>query len=624
MARELDGGADSVERLAEAESIWADALLAARLFAIDPHGLGGIALRCGAGPVRERWLEAWRAELPDGLPVGRMPASIADDRLFGGLDLAGTLAAGRPVHRRGLIADCDGGVVIAAMAERIGGGAAAALSKALDIGVIGLERDGISEVTAARIGVVALDEGADEDERLPAALADRLAFHVDLTGVPLRAAVIPSESGPAGFDGEARVGVATSEDPSAASVGAVCTTHADCEAMTATALAFGIVSLRAPLLALRAAKAAAFLRGAAAVAQSDLELAARLVLAPRATQLPAESPDDRKEPEPEEADEPPDTPPEDSERDDKPESDEIKGSLEDTLVDAVRAAIPAQLLATLAAGALAARGSSRTSGSAGAKRRSKRRGRPVGVGTGRLGDGARLSVVDTLRAAAPWQRLRAGGRYADASRGAVGRLAIRPEDFRFRRYADASEALTVFVVDASGSAALNRLGEAKGAVELLLADCYVRRDHIALVAMRGRSAEVLLPSTRALARAKRSLAALPGGGGTPLAAGLEHGLMLALAGRHRDQQPTIVVLTDGAANVARDGTTGRRAGQADALAAARAIRGMGVPALLIDSSPRPSAFAAELADTMAAKYFALPMAGAEAVSTVVKAARPVG
>ena len=104
-------------------------------------------------------------------------------------------------------------------------------------------------------------------------------------------------------------------------------------------------------------------------------------------------------------------------------------------------------------------------------------------------------------------------------------------------------------MDASGSSALHRLAEAKGAIELLLASCYVRRDRVALVAFRGQSAELLLPPTRSLVRAKRSLASLPGGGGTPLAAGIDVSLLLADAVQRRGGTPTIVLLTDGRANV---------------------------------------------------------------------------
>ena len=85
--------------------------------------------------------------------------------------------------------------------------------------------------------------------------------------------------------------------------------------------------------------------------------------------------------------------------------------------------------------------------------------------------------------------------------GASGSGAIR-----ILRFQQKSETATLFVVDASGSAALNRLAEAKGAVELLLADCYVRRDRVALIAFRGTTAELLLPPTTSLVRARRSSA----------------------------------------------------------------------------------------------------------------------
>jgi len=97
---------------------------------------------------------------------------------------------------------------------------------------------------------------------------------------------------------------------------------------------------------------------------------------------------------------------------------------------------------------------------------------------------------------------------------------VRRDDFRVRRFAERAEATTIFAVDASGSAAAARLAEAKGAVELLLAEAYVARTQVALVAFRGTGAEAVLPPTRSLARAKRVLADLAGGGGTPLAAGL--------------------------------------------------------------------------------------------------------
>jgi magnesium chelatase subunit D len=179
--------------------------------------------------------------------------------------------------------------------------------------------------------------------------------------------------------------------------------------------------------------------------------------------------------------------------------------------------------------------------------------------------------------------------------------------------------VTIFVVDASGSAALHRLAEAKGAVELLLADCYVRRDQVALIAFRGNAAELLLPPTRSLARAKRSLAGLPGGGGTPLAAGLDAAFALTDLIRRKGQTPTVIVLTDGRANIARDGGQGRPRAEEDAISAARQLRTAGVRTVLVDTSPRPGPLAEQFAKEMGARYLPLPHADAATLSKAVLA-----
>jgi magnesium chelatase subunit D len=197
---------------------------------------------------------------------------------------------------------------------------------------------------------------------------------------------------------------------------------------------------------------------------------------------------------------------------------------------------------------------------------------------------------------------------------------VRRDDFHITRYRERRETTTLFAVDASGSAALHRLAEAKGAVELLLADCYVRRDRVALLAFRGPGCELLLPPTRSLARAKRSLAGLPGGGGTPLASAIDAAAALADSVRRRGETPVIVFLTDGRANIGRDGKGGRERAHADALAAASALRVMGLTAVLLDTSPQPQPAARQVADAMGARYLPLPHAGAAELSLAVRAA----
>jgi magnesium chelatase subunit D len=591
-------------------SVWTDAQLAAALFAVDTAGTGGIVVRALAGPVRDAWLAQLRALLPAGAPVRRVPVHVTDGRLLGGLDLAATLQAGRPVAERGVLSESDGGVMILAMAERLEASTAARVAAALDAGEVALERDGLALRVPARFGVVALDEGAAEDERPSRALLDRLAFHLDFSAISMREvdAAVGLRSG-AGAVAAARARLAEVEAGNDI-VSALC----------ATAVALGIDSLRAPLLALRVARAAAALAGRNAVTEADAATAGRLVFAPRATVLPA--------PEQEAGEESADaaTEPAGGDRsgpqsgDPEQESDvpaEPDRPLEDVVLAAAEAAIPAGLLLQLRmpGGVMRAR----AAGRAGALQRGGARGRPEGVRRGELRAGARLSVIETLRAAAPWQPLRCREAAGDRQRP---RIEVRREDFRVTRYRQRAQTTTIFVVDASGSAALHRLAEAKGAVELLLADCYVRRDRVALLAFRGRGAELLLSPTRSLARAKRSLAGLPGGGGTPLAAGIEAALVLADAVRRKGDTPTLVLLTDGRANIARDGAAGRARAEAEALVAARAMRAAGFAVLLVDTAPRPETLAARLSAEMGARYLPLPHAGAVALAAAVKAAGP--
>jgi magnesium chelatase subunit D len=579
---------------------WADALLAASLFAVDPVGIGGVLVRASPDPLRDRWLSALGGMLPNASPQRRLPLNIADNRLLGGLDLAATLRAGRPVAERGLLVEADDGVVVVAMAERLAQKTAACLAAAVDTGEVVVERDGIAERHPARFGIVALDEGID-DERPPPAMLDRLAIHVTLRGI--RSA---EESGPAA----APVDVATARSL----LRAVRIDDEVLGALCEASLKLGISSLRVPLLALRVARASAALAGRETASAEDVGAAARLVLAPRATQLPAQE-------EPDDADAGGDAGREsacDHEGTQRDKEVQEPESLDDIVLAAAQAAMPPDVLARLKSPQSS--GKSRTScGHAGMFRLSSRRGRPIGSRRGELRSGARLSVIDTLRAAVPWQAIRRRERAATGSKGRSAGVDVRREDFHVSRFRQRTETTTIFVVDASGSTALNRLAEAKGAVERLLGDCYVRRDSVALISFRGASAELLLPPTRSLVRAKRGLAGLPGGGGTPLAAGIDAARALADDLQRRGQTATAVFLTDGRANIARDGTAGRGRAEHDALAAARLMQANRVNALLIDTSPRAAAFAQQLADEMAAIYVALPYAEAAAVSKIVQA-----
>ncbi|MDE2349485.1 MAG: magnesium chelatase ATPase subunit D, partial [Gammaproteobacteria bacterium] len=173
-------------RAPDAPDATLDAALVAALFAVDPAGTGGVRLRSSVHPVRDQWLRHLRQLLPEGTPWRRAAANIGDDRLLGGMDLAATLRAGRPIVQPGVLAEADGGVVILALAERLPAAMAARVAAALDTGEIVLCRESIDARAATRIGVVALDEGIGDGEAPAASLIDRLAFHLDFDGLSVR------------------------------------------------------------------------------------------------------------------------------------------------------------------------------------------------------------------------------------------------------------------------------------------------------------------------------------------------------------------------------------------------------------------------------------------------------
>lgn len=569
---------------------WCDVIVAVSTCVVDPWGLGGLHLRGRPGPVRDR-VVGWIREL--GASVAQIPLHVTDDRLLGGMSLADTLRLGRVAWERGLLEQADGGLAIVSMAERIEPRVSSQLCGVLDRGSIAIEREGMSSVVPCRIGLLVFDEGIG-DEAIPSNLRDRLAFTADLDVL----ASVP----------------ATGEPPTPAAIAQArarlpdVTISADVlDALCRGAAALGITSTRAVVLAARAARVHAALAGRARVEVADLDVAARLVLGPRAVRLePAEeltAPTDPAASSPEPSDErDASPPPPEAGAAPEPAGDPHGAGLGEIVLHAAKCGIPDRLLRTLQTGKSPRRAPS-SAGQSGAKRSSNTGGRPAGTTAAMPGEGRRLAVLETLRAAAPMQRVRT--KLAPQAMG-ERRVQVRREDFRVRRHNQRSETCVIFAVDASGSAALRRLAEAKGAVEQLLSDCYARRDHVALIAFRATQASVVLPPTRSLSRVRKRLGELAGGGTTPLAAGIDAALTLADDAKRRGRTPIIVMLTDGRGNVARDGRAESAAATSDALESSRRVRAAGVPALVLDTSPRSQPRVRALAAEMNARYMPLP------------------
>ncbi|MBP8021665.1 MAG: magnesium chelatase subunit D [Limnohabitans sp.] len=568
---------------------WDQAQRALLCLQVDPVGLGGVWLKAGFGPVRQTWLTQLQHL---GINLQRMPHHIDHERMLGGIDLSVTLAQGRVVEQRGLLAQADGGLVLLPMAEKLSPSTLAMLLQAQDQGQVqGLS---LQSVHPSRFGVVALDESLDDEPGVPLKLKERLALWLDLQAVDWR----ESEAQLAPLPAHERQHVRSL-------LRQVQATTAQQQALCEVAMALGVDNLRACLLAQRLACVNAALHERSQLDDEDLQFAVQMVLSPRATRMPAnanaEQPPEPPAPEPEAPDN--DT---QNEPDQSPSSE--PEALEDLLLAAAIASLPPKLLDQLLLGGAKTKPQS-SSGSSGQAQLSKQRGRPLSPRPGKPGAGARLHLLATLRAAAPKQKLR--------SQHAGQRIAIRTEDFHVQRFAHKAASCIIVAMDASGSAALARLAEAKGAVDILLQQSYARRDSVCVIAFRGSQVQTLLPATRSLVRAKKALAGLPGGGGTPIALALKHVSEQALALQRAGMTPLLVMLSDGKANVTLEGLGGRTQAQEDAMKWAQQWARLGFASLWIDTAVQPTGHAQELSQAMQARYLPMPYVASQRVADAI-------
>lgn len=617
-----------------------DAILAAAAVVVAGPALGGLWLRSWHGPRRDAFLQ-----LVDhyarvlSVRTHRIAPHTDPEQLLAGIELSETLRAGRMVRRAGLIENLQGGLLVLAMAERAPLGLLAPMIQALD---------------AQRVCLLAMDESLPDEASLPALLLDRLGLGLDLRD---EQALWPANSDLR----ETEFAQVIAERLSAAAQAwrQIVIPPEATKALVEAAAQLGILSARPSLYALRLVKVLAAVAGRTAVEADDLAIAVRLVLLPQARQLPAsaapeddemqsaeedtrENDDAQAVPQNEdEANRPPPPPPE-SEQDSvtnppepEDESSAIPDGAAERLVAAALAALPKHLLAQLAASSAASRSKAVGATGAGAQAMKGRgRGRSIGALPRRKPrSGERLHLLASIRAAAPFQKLRRvseentedlGNTSRQAAAGLPHRIHLRPNDLHVHREKKRRGNTTVFVVDASGSMALQRLSEAKGAIEILLADCYVRRDRVAMIAFRGKGAEVLLDPTRSLVAAKRSLTALPGGGGSPVAAGLSLAAQMVEQLKRMGDSTVVVVLTDGRANLTRDGQPGRQQAALEAQQMARLLAVSADKRLLIDTSMRPEPAAQALAAAMRGMYMPMPFAQAREMGQAIIAAQSKG